>query len=289
MCCAALVLPLGSPPPLRRMRKRRSCGDLAGQRLYHRHRYLYRRGPIASYNIGGTTVVSVSDLAGYGFQVEWDPETRWVTVTSAQRPERMPEPDITREVPGTVRGSYYATDIRVLFNGNELEHVYNIGGWMMIPLSEVGKVEMHGFILGNPNFLIGYSRSLCRTGWDGGDQDGPFLQPAARRSPGGERALLHSQDDPPCLRDMVCRNCPISTPLPGPGGRPGGPLGRIGVLLRFRGTHLYECGPGHISGLSAFCGSGEEGSSCGNLFWMCISLSQIVQGGDGYFSEKGTT
>ena len=54
--------------------------------------------PIASYNIGGTTVVSVSDLAGYGFQVEWDPETRWVTVTSAQRPERMPEPDITREV-----------------------------------------------------------------------------------------------------------------------------------------------------------------------------------------------
>ena len=34
----------------------------AGQRLYHRHRYLYRRGPIASYNIGGTTVVSVSDL-----------------------------------------------------------------------------------------------------------------------------------------------------------------------------------------------------------------------------------
>ena len=123
--------------------------------------------PIASYNIGGTTVVSVSDLAGYGFQVEWDPETRWVTVTSAQRPERMPEPDITREVPGTVRGSYYATDIRVLFNGNELEHVYNIGGWMMIPLSEVGKVEMHGFILGNPNFLIGYSRSLCRTEWDG--------------------------------------------------------------------------------------------------------------------------
>ena len=58
--------------------------------------------PIASYNIGGTTVVSVSDLAGYGFRVEWDPETRWVTVTSAQRPERMPEPDITREVPGTV-------------------------------------------------------------------------------------------------------------------------------------------------------------------------------------------
>ena len=87
--------------------------------------------PIASYNIGGTTVVSVSDLAGYGFQVEWDPETRWVTVTSAQRPERMPEPDITREVPGTVRGSYYATDIRVLFNGNELEHVYNIGGWVI--------------------------------------------------------------------------------------------------------------------------------------------------------------
>ena len=71
----------------------------AGQRLYHRHRYLYRRGPIASYNIGGTTGCSVSDLAGYGFQVEWDPETRWVTVTSAQRPERMPEPDITREVP----------------------------------------------------------------------------------------------------------------------------------------------------------------------------------------------
>ena len=55
--------------------------------------------PIASYNIGGTTVVSVSDLAGYGFQVEWDPETRWVTVTSAQRPERMPEPDITRGSP----------------------------------------------------------------------------------------------------------------------------------------------------------------------------------------------
>lgn len=55
--------------------------------------------PIASYNIGGTTVVSVSDLAGYGFQVEWDPETRWVTVTSAQRPERMPEPDITRRFP----------------------------------------------------------------------------------------------------------------------------------------------------------------------------------------------
>ena len=95
---------------------------------------MYKRQ--ASYNIGGTTVVSVSDLAGYGFQVEWDPETRWVTVTSAQRPERMPEPDITREGPGTVRGSYYATDIRVLFNGNELEHVYNIGGWMMIPLSE---------------------------------------------------------------------------------------------------------------------------------------------------------
>ena len=104
VCCAALVLPLWQPPSFAEDAKRRSCGDLAG-RLYHRHRYLYRQGPIASYNIGGTTVVSVSDLAGYGFQVEWDPETRWVTVTSAQRPERMPEPDITREVPGTVRAA----------------------------------------------------------------------------------------------------------------------------------------------------------------------------------------
>ena len=64
--------------------------------------------PIASYNIGGTTVVSVSDLAGYGFQVEWDPETRRVTVTSAKRPERKPEPDITR---GTMEGNIKPGDI----------------------------------------------------------------------------------------------------------------------------------------------------------------------------------
>ena len=229
----------------------------------------------------------MSDLAGYGFQVEWDPETRWVTVTSAQRPERMPEPDITREVPGTVRGSYYATDIRVLFNGNELEHVYNIGGWMMIPLSEVGKVEMHGFILGNPNFLIGYSRSLCRTEWDGETRTVRF-------------SSLHPGDP----LEVNGLSCTVKTILPAFGTWSAG-IVQYQLPSQVPGedpvahwdASACSCDFGELTSLSAvqdifldYRLSVEAGGLVLREPVLDVDfLSQIVQGGDGYFSEKGTT
>ena len=164
--CAVLLLPglLAAPSFAEDTEEEAPVGTWLGS-VYTTDIVTYIDGaPIASYNIGGTTVVSVSDLAGYGFQVEWDPETRWVTVTSVRRPERMPEPDITREAPGTVRGSYYSTDIGVSFNGVWLTDVYNIGGWMMIPLSTLGELEGH--VYRNPNWYLGYSDYLCHIDWD---------------------------------------------------------------------------------------------------------------------------
>lgn len=243
--------------------------------------------PIASYNIGGTTVVSVSDLAGYGFQVEWDPETRWVTVTSAQRPERMPEPDITREVPGMVRGSYYATDIRVLFNGNELEHVYNIGGWMMFPLSEVGKVEPNGLLFGNPNFQIGYSRFLCSTEWDRETRTVRF-------------SSLHPGDP----LEVNGLSCTVKTILPAIGTWSAG-----SVQYQLPSQVPGEDPVAHWDAAACSCDFGEltSMSAVQDIFldhqlsveagrarlrepvWMWISSVKLCRGGDGYFSEKGTT
>ena len=110
LCTMLLLSCLLAAPPLRRMRKRRSLWGTRLGSVYTTDIVTYIDGaPIASYNIGGTTVVSVSDLAGYGFQVEWDPETRWVTVTSAQRPERTPDPHHPPGPPLPTRGGYYAT------------------------------------------------------------------------------------------------------------------------------------------------------------------------------------
>ena len=122
--------------------------------------------PIASYNADGTTMVSVSDLANYGFQVDWDQETRTASILAVQRPEHTPNVEIRKATPGKVSGGYYSTDVQVSFNGAGLDNVCSINGWTMIPLSEIGAVQSQALQFDNPNYAIGYSRFLGATTWD---------------------------------------------------------------------------------------------------------------------------
>lgn len=94
--------------------------------------------PIKSYNTGGRTVIPIEDLRDYGFEVEWNENSRELRAVISDRPAETPEPVIEKQVPGNAIGSIYYTDIRVFINGIESIQTYNIGGVTCIAIEELG-------------------------------------------------------------------------------------------------------------------------------------------------------
>lgn len=76
--------------------------------------------PIKSYNIGGRTAIIMEDLRQYGFYVEWNEETRWLTVKTEPVPYTSPSNTHIPQTPGNIAGDIYETDIRVSVNGIEV-------------------------------------------------------------------------------------------------------------------------------------------------------------------------
>ena len=146
---------------------------------------------------------------------------------------------------------------------------------------------MHGFILGNPNFLIGYSRSLCRTEWDGETRTVRF-------------SSLHPGDP----LEVNGLSCTVKTILPAFGTWSAG-IVQYQLPSQVPGedpvahwdASACSCDFGELTSMSAvqdifldYRLSVEAGGLVLREPVLDVDfLSQIVQGGDGYFSEKGTT
>ncbi|MBR5517962.1 MAG: hypothetical protein IKV86_02940 [Clostridia bacterium] len=97
----------------------------------------YVRGQlIDSYNIGGTTVILVESLRTYGFNVDWNPDARTLTITDFKGAATSSATPTATGAIGAVAGSYYHTDIVTYFNGVAIES-YNLGGQTVIPATKL--------------------------------------------------------------------------------------------------------------------------------------------------------
>lgn len=115
--------------------------------------------PIDGYNIGGRTVVIAEDLDGYGFNHEYNDETRTLKVKSYFNGCHNEFAEIPRGKTGKVLGNVYATDIKVYFNEKEITG-YNIGGRTAICIEDMGEVS------GSVNEAYGYSDYLGKYTWN---------------------------------------------------------------------------------------------------------------------------
>ena len=99
--------------------------------------------PIKSYNIGGRTVIQLENLRDYGFDVEWNPDERVLSVVTKDRPASVPQVEITKQTPGSVAGNVYDTDIRVFINGVDCSFIdtYNIGGITCMAIEDLGIID----------------------------------------------------------------------------------------------------------------------------------------------------
>ncbi|MBO5409359.1 MAG: hypothetical protein J6A61_08210 [Clostridia bacterium] len=117
------------------------------------------RKPIQGFNIGGRTVVIAEDLIGYGFNVEYNDETRSLKIDSYFHQGSNNPASITRGEVGQVLGNVYQTDIKTYYNGIWIQG-YNIGGRTAICLEDLGNTE------DSSNAPYGYSDYLGKSVWD---------------------------------------------------------------------------------------------------------------------------
>lgn len=119
-----------------------------------------------SYNIGGKTAIIIEELADvnssltYAINMKYDDTARRLDVTMESSAgfwgERYDE--IKRGKVGKVVGDVYETDIKVYFNGYEINGM-NIGGRTAVAIEDLGAV-------GGINEQFGYSKYRCKATWD---------------------------------------------------------------------------------------------------------------------------
>lgn len=144
-----------------------AVGDVLGD-VYSTDISAYMDGaPIASYNIGGRTVIKAADLRDYGFDVTFDEENRIAYVTAVSRPEVLPSEisDTGKGEPGKVIGKYLETDITCWVNGMSVDS-YNIDGSTMIVTEDMGNMEKIMSRDGNIHSDLGYAPSCVKMEWD---------------------------------------------------------------------------------------------------------------------------
>lgn len=115
--------------------------------------------PIEGFNIGGRTVVIAEDLDGYGFYYEYNDDERVLSVSSNFTGTARDYAEIARGKTGKILGKIYNTDIKVYFNGIEING-YNLNGRTAICLEDMGNTEK------SPNEPYGYSKYLAKTVWN---------------------------------------------------------------------------------------------------------------------------
>lgn len=119
-----------------------------------------------SYNIGGKTAIIIEELADktsnltYAIHMKYDDANRRLDVTMASSKGFYGEQydSIKRGKVGKVVGNVYETDIKVYFNGYEINGM-NIGGRTAVAIEDLG-------LIGGINEQFGYSKYRCRATWN---------------------------------------------------------------------------------------------------------------------------
>ncbi len=118
-----------------------------------------------SYNIGGKTAVIIEELADknssltYAISIKYDDAERRLDVTMGSSKGFYGEQydEIKRGRVGKILGNIYETDIKVYFNGYEIEGM-NIGGRTAVAIEDLGLVA-------GINEEFGYSKYRCKATW----------------------------------------------------------------------------------------------------------------------------
>ena len=102
---------------------------------------------IPAYNINGNMVIIGSDLRNYGFNVEYNNETRTSTISISEiagtwTPYKMQTTNNT--LSGMKIMDVLDTDISVIINGNNVE-AYNVDGQMAFKFSELKEFGTYGY------------------------------------------------------------------------------------------------------------------------------------------------
>lgn len=118
-----------------------------------------------SYCIDGKTAIILEELAdndlnlNYAIKVKYDDDARRLDVTmeSSKGCWGKEYEEIKRGTPGKIVGEVYETDIKVVFNGYEIEGM-NIGGRTAVAIEDLG-------LVGGINEEFGYSKYRCKATW----------------------------------------------------------------------------------------------------------------------------
>ncbi len=142
------------------------CGDVIGE-IYSTDIIAKIDGLKApSYNIGGKTAIIIEELADksssltYAINYKYDDKERRLDVTMSSSKGFYGEQydEIKRGRVGKIAGNVYETDIKVYFNGYEIEGM-NIGGRTAVAIEDLGLVN-------GINEEFGYSKYRCRATWN---------------------------------------------------------------------------------------------------------------------------
>lgn len=115
--------------------------------------------PIACCSIEGKTVISLEDLAHYGFQVTFDETSRTLDVRTESLPQQPELPETTRQSNGEAIGNYSATDITAYVNGIQIPS-YNCNGKTYAAVEDLGGLH------DSYNRTWGYSDYNMNYTWD---------------------------------------------------------------------------------------------------------------------------
>lgn len=122
--------------------------------------------PAPSYNIGGRTAIVLEELydMGYGISLDYNDELRTLRAKPYFASPQPPEtPEIPRGSVGETVGDIYESDIKVIFNGNEVKG-FNIGGRTAVVIEDLGEPD------DSPNAEYGYSKYLANYEWNSNDR-----------------------------------------------------------------------------------------------------------------------
>ncbi|MEG2669615.1 MAG: hypothetical protein RR957_04040, partial [Oscillospiraceae bacterium] len=132
--------------------------------------------PITSYNIGGKTVVAVSDLSNYGFNISFNEEKRKVHINATELPNETPQlsssmfsADLVNLNPGAKIGDLLYTNIDTTFSSTDIE-LYNVDGYTFIALEDLGgEIEANGPDISH-NTVLGYNTMGYKAVWNGNNR-----------------------------------------------------------------------------------------------------------------------
>lgn len=113
-------------------------GDVVGKAVYTDIVAYINNQPIPSYNVGGYTVVVAEDLRSYGFDVDWDNETRSLAITKSDEQNTVAGIGTVYKYDrvGVKFANVLYTDIVTYMDGQSIT-AFNIDGYTMIPLKSL--------------------------------------------------------------------------------------------------------------------------------------------------------